>query len=259
MNSIGTLVGVRFIGAQKPLVHALGLNAAVFLNECLYWQGKVGIGNWFNRTIPQFTEDTGLSKHEQKTVRDYLLERGLIEEQKGVQYRTQTRVNIEAFNDFLTEIQPTETVRLADENCPAETSQPTENRRLADRKPSAHITGNNNDNSKELNESALSSDRIKPYSVWIAYCEGRQIPTDHLTGKQLERQLHTARLIVNDGISVDDVKACSSWLQSQDWWRNKGFDLGAIRSQYARWVALNKPKAERPTGAKKIRGATPNI
>jgi hypothetical protein len=259
MNSIGTLVGVRFVGAQKPLVHALGLNAAVFLNECLYWQAKVGESGWFNRTIPQLTEETGLSKSEQATVRQKLVSMGLIEEQKGVQYRTQTRVNIDRFNEFLTEIQPQEISRLE------ETA--AQNLSASRSKPVGSYNSHSNNESKETGQTedfALDPDvdseiRLKnPYDVWTAYCIARKLVVNHLTGNQLQRQLHTAKLILADGISVQDVHNCTSWLQSQEWWRNKGFTLNDVRNQYPRWVGLGRPKAEKIVG-KQIRGATPSL
>src|SRR5262245_9683436 len=93
----GTFAGARVIGAQKPFVHALGLNAAIYLNECLYWQASVGLGNWFGRTIPQMHEETGLSKAEQAKARDLLRELGIIEEMKAAGFRTKTRIRPDGF------------------------------------------------------------------------------------------------------------------------------------------------------------------
>jgi hypothetical protein len=265
MNSIGTLVGVRFVGAQKPLVHALGLNAAVFLNECIYWQVKAGIGNWFSRTIPQFTDDTGLSKSEQATVRTQLIKLGLIEEQKGVQYRTQTRINVDRFNEFLDSIQPQEIVQLAAQNRSASRSKPdgSYNRERTGNKQETDESAFNPIDLIEQNQPEyarfVEEGSYTPYKVWEAYCRGRKLSTDHLVGNQLVRQLHHAKTIIKDGIPLDDVEHCASWLHSQEWWRKTGFDLTAITKQYARWVSLGKPKAEQIVGAKPIRGTTPSL
>jgi hypothetical protein len=264
MNSIGTLVGVRFVGAQKPLVHALGLNAAVFLNECLYWQVKVGEGGWFNRTIPQLTEETGLSKSEQATVRQKLVSMGLIEEQKGVQYRTQTRVNIDRFNEFLTEIQPQEISRLE------ETA--AQNLSASRSKSVGSYNSHSNNESKETEQTedfALVSDEVVPYAkyqeegitpwvVWEEFCKGIGFNPNQLTGHQLQRQLHTAKLIMKDGIEAREVGDCTRWLVSDKWWQQKGVTINDVRNQYPRWVSLGKPKAS-IIGGKQIRGATPSL
>ena len=145
-DTVGTLVGVRFIGAQKPLVHALGLNAAVYLNECLYWQARVGIQEWFNRTSPQMHEETGLSKHEQAKAREILRDRGLIEERKGVNFRNQTRIDQQAFAGFLQALAQTRdenavpAVKKTAADIQQSTKQPSIKRPLAVKKTAAHIT-----------------------------------------------------------------------------------------------------------------------
>lgn len=264
MNSVGTLVGVRFVGAQKPLVHALGLGAAIFLNECLFWQAKVGEGEWFSRTIPQMFEETGLSKSEQATIRKELVKKELIEERKGVQYRTQTRVNVEEFNRFLDTIQPLNSSRLED----SAAQNLSASRSIPDGSYNSH--SNSISKESELAQFPVSLKVVEyaqfaeegintPWKIWESYCKAMNRSSGYLTGELLQRQLHIAKLIVKDGITEGDTHACALWLNSDEWWKNKGVTLNDVRNQYPRWVGLGKPPAQKAVGMKQIRGSTPMI
>lgn len=277
------LAGSRFVGAPRGLVHALGLNAAIYLSECMYWQSKVGSGNWFGRTIPQMLEETGLSKGEQEGARKILRDKGIIKEMKAAGYRNKTQIDYDQFRVF---VQSNSAVQKS-----AAENQRVENQRLAGQKSAAsrpEISGssnilehtNNKDISPDSDETAISPDgqsfvavldqavrdttpasqlSISPYGYYEAYCNGRGIDPAALTGGPLERELHFAKLLKQDGIPARDVHDCAAWLQSQDWWRDKGFNMNAIRTQYSRWVAAGRPQKQKAPGSKHIKGSTPNI
>lgn len=40
-----------------------------------------------------------------------------------------------------------------------------------------------------------------------------------------------------------DVLSCARWLQSQDWWRQRGIDVLTVREHMARWSAAGRPEA----------------
>jgi hypothetical protein len=277
-----TLTGDRIIGAQKQLVHALGLAAAIYLNECIYWQKNVGIGNWFGRTIPQMFEETGLSKAEQAKVREVLREKGLIEEMKGAGFRTKTRVNPETYWAFLQSISAGRKSAAG--------IQRLESEQLAVQKPAAsrpEISGSSNilehTTTEDISDDdaidligqriqvydpdepvhvALKPDatfEISPYGYYEAYCNGRGIDPAALKGGPLQRELRTAKLIKQDGISAKDVHDCAAWLQSQQWWRDNGFNMNAIRTQYPRWVSSGCPLTQKAPNSKPIKGTTPII
>lgn len=269
----GVLIGVRLIGAPQSLVHAIGLHAAVYLNECIYWQAKVGENGWFGRTVPQMTEETGLSKHEQAKARESLRDLGLIEEKKGAGFRTKTRVNPVAFRAMSRRIsasrksaagiQRLEIEQLAAEYQPLAAGNSTAQVTYKEQTKQEDISTESDENAISLIESAPSSvsDRLKinPYGYYEAYCNGRGIKPDALSGGPLQRELHTAKLIMQDGISARDVHDCAAWLQSQEWWRAKGITMNDIRTQFARWVGLNRPLAQKAPGSTQVKGSTPRI
>ena len=98
-----------------------------------------------------------------------------------------------------------------------------------------------------------------PYAVWSIYCNARGLPLDHLIGQQRQVQLNHAKHIVNDGITLDEVKSVTGWLMSDPWWVEHGFDLNQVRKQYARWVSSGRPTRTKAPGSKAIRGTTPSI
>lgn len=46
-----------------------------------------------------------------------------------------------------------------------------------------------------------------------------------------------------------DVLSCARWLQSQDWWRQRGIDVLTVREHMARWSAAGRPEALVPSRA----------
>jgi hypothetical protein len=78
-----------------------GLTANVLINQLLYWRGKGRDPHgWIYKTHLEITEETGLSRQEQRTARAQLKERGfLIEKKEGMPAKLYFLINVEAIND----------------------------------------------------------------------------------------------------------------------------------------------------------------
>jgi hypothetical protein len=60
------LLGSKPVSFNPDLVKVLGsVNAALFLSQLLYWQGKSRNPNWIYKTVKEFEIETGLSKSQQ--------------------------------------------------------------------------------------------------------------------------------------------------------------------------------------------------
>lgn len=78
------LQGGRTIAVYKCLIGVAGsIKAAVFLSQLVYWTQRgtdiVGSDGWIHKSVEQMHGETGLSKREQGTCKQKLLESGLIE------------------------------------------------------------------------------------------------------------------------------------------------------------------------------------
>ena len=94
------LQGGRTIAVYKCLVDAAGsIKAAVFLSQLVYWTrhgvAVVERDGWIFKSIAEMEDETGLSKREQGTCKQKLLERNLIEIRRfGFGARLEMRVNL---------------------------------------------------------------------------------------------------------------------------------------------------------------------
>ena len=96
------LRGGRTIAVYKCLVDAAGsIKAAVFLSQLVYWTrhgtAVVERDGWIFKSIAEMEDETGLSKREQGTCKQKLLERNLIETRRfGFGARLEMRLNLPA-------------------------------------------------------------------------------------------------------------------------------------------------------------------
>jgi hypothetical protein len=74
--------------------------ATIFLCQLIYWSGKQkDPDGWIYKTAAEIEEETGLSEKEQRTARQHLKQRGLIEERYArLEHRMYYRVILEAVN-----------------------------------------------------------------------------------------------------------------------------------------------------------------
>lgn len=96
------LQGGRTIAVYKCLVDVAGsIKAAVFLSQLVYWTrhgtAVVERDGWIFKSITEMEDETGLSKREQGTCKQKLLERNLIETRRfGFGARLEMRLNLPA-------------------------------------------------------------------------------------------------------------------------------------------------------------------
>jgi len=94
----------RPIAFQRAFM-ALGAGAsgALFLSQAVYWSSRTGNDEkWFYKTIEEWTEETGLSRHEQDGARKKLKAKGILEiVKKGIPCKTYYRVNFEKLAEVL--------------------------------------------------------------------------------------------------------------------------------------------------------------
>ena len=96
------LQGGRTIAVYKCLVDAAGsIKAAVFLSQLVYWTrhgtAVAERDGWIFKSIAEMEDETGLSKREQGTCKQKLLERNLIETRRfGFGARLEMRLNLPA-------------------------------------------------------------------------------------------------------------------------------------------------------------------
>ena len=94
-NGIIAVLGDRPVAYHPALGQAIGVKEAVFVCQLLYWDGKGKTpGGWIYKTQTEWTEETGLSRYEQETVRKHLIKSGLLEEKRaGMPARLFYRLN----------------------------------------------------------------------------------------------------------------------------------------------------------------------
>jgi hypothetical protein len=95
----------RPIAFHRVFVKLTGsVTAALMLSQAVYWTKRANSGGvgWFYKTIMQWEEETGLSRHEQETARKALRRFSFWqEERRGVPAQMYYRVNIQALSNEL--------------------------------------------------------------------------------------------------------------------------------------------------------------
>jgi len=83
----------------------------------------------------------------------------------------------------------------------------------------------------------------KPFDLWEAFCgaTGRDYKTS--TSKAKDIALRDAKLLVADGITVDDVVRCVAFMQTQRW-RSGLITFGHMVTAIGDWRMAGKPAAE---------------
>ena len=94
----------RPIAFQRPFMElGAGASGALFLSQAVYWSNRTSNAEkWFYKTIEEWTEETGLSRHEQDGARKKLKAKGVLEiVKKGIPCKTFYRVNFEKLAEVL--------------------------------------------------------------------------------------------------------------------------------------------------------------
>ncbi|MGO2354038.1 MAG: hypothetical protein ACTH58_04820 [Marinomonas foliarum] len=80
-----------------------GASGALFLSQAVYWSNRTSNSEkWFYKTIEEWTQETGLSRHEQDGARKKLKAKGVLEIiKKGIPCKTYYRVNFEKLGEIL--------------------------------------------------------------------------------------------------------------------------------------------------------------
>ena len=94
----------RPIAFQRPFMElGAGASGALFLSQAVYWSNRTSNKEkWFYKTIEEWTEETGLSRHEQDGARKKLKAKGVLEiVKKGIPCKTYYRVNFEKLAEVL--------------------------------------------------------------------------------------------------------------------------------------------------------------
>jgi len=98
----------RTISYHPKLATVLGVKECVFVCQFLYWDGKGKLrGDWIYKTQEEITEETGLSRYEQETVRKRLKRRGILEEDlRGIPARLHYRLDFGKLSEAIEKAYP---------------------------------------------------------------------------------------------------------------------------------------------------------
>jgi hypothetical protein len=95
----------RPIAYHRAFVDVTGsVSSAVFLSQAVYWQRRVphGRDGWYYKSIPEWGEETGLTRNHIQSARTALERLGVMEFQlRGFPRRTWYRLNVERLRDIL--------------------------------------------------------------------------------------------------------------------------------------------------------------
>jgi hypothetical protein len=114
-NGIIAVLGDRPVAYHPALAKVIGVKEAIFVCQLLYWDGRGRMpGGWIYKTQPDWTDETGLSRYEQETVRKHLIKNGLLEEKRrGVPARLYYRLRFDMLKAAILEAYP-EDVQIAE-------------------------------------------------------------------------------------------------------------------------------------------------
>lgn len=94
----------RAVVYYPNFVKAIGgnINAAIFLNQLIYWKGKEkNSDGWIYKTSAEIEEETALSYKKQKNARQHLKNLGIIEEKyKRLEHLIYYRINFDKLNEI---------------------------------------------------------------------------------------------------------------------------------------------------------------
>jgi hypothetical protein len=104
--SLLEIIGDRPVAYHPKLAKMMGgVKAAIMLSQLLYWNGDKTVqkrDGWVLKSVEDFLEETGLSKFEQQSARDELIERGIIETKlKGIPRIWHYKIDMNSLGEFL--------------------------------------------------------------------------------------------------------------------------------------------------------------
>jgi len=103
-SALISLLADRPVAYHPDIARMLGsVKDAVFLCQLLYWTDKGSrTDGYIWKTQDDWEKETGLSRYEQKTARNHLIELGLLEEKlAGIPATMHYRINLEALTDSI--------------------------------------------------------------------------------------------------------------------------------------------------------------
>jgi hypothetical protein len=94
--------GCRTIAYLPVFAQLVGINAAIMLSQLIFWSNNaraIEREGWFYKSVRELQEETGLSKRQQQSARQILLDTGLIEAKLvGIPRTWHYKVNLEALD-----------------------------------------------------------------------------------------------------------------------------------------------------------------
>lgn len=74
---------------------------------------------------------------------------------------------------------------------------------------------------------------LTPYKIW-EWWNGKVGMTP---GRMPGKAAGSAKLLLDRGVTVDDLDALWDWLKADPWWSKHGIDLGMMVAAYDKWLA----------------------
>jgi len=201
----------RPIAFQRPFVTITGsVTAALFLSQAVYWaknriaQDRDG---WFYKIVPEWEEETGLSRREQESARRRLTQLGILEAvRRGVPARLWFRVDLQKLGELLNDMRPSSLARSAKLDCAKSPNQSGLNCRTLTKITSQTTTEITDKKKKPLpNGSGKEKDGGKPptpaqltpretISSWNEIPDVKSVRVRHVNGKDRLSKRINARL-----------------------------------------------------------------
>ena len=129
-----------------------GVGGAVMLSQCIYWSKRTkNADGWFYKTISEWTDETGISRHEQDSIKKKLCELGVLKTKlKGVPATLHFKVDLIALNELLTKSMDSSLLKSGKLDCGKPANQYAEIRQT--------ITENTTENTTYIKNNATSID-----------------------------------------------------------------------------------------------------
>lgn len=163
----------RVISINVKLATAVGLNEAAFICNLVYWEGKqYDKEGWIYKTIGELTNETTLSRFQQREVRTVLRKAGVLLEKKGQHSLLYFKLDHDKLDEYFLlkessvhKVISTQSVQMTYNKCTDETQKPASDAR-------EHDSNNNTiaSNTHLLSPSSDESASSKPF-VWPEYLE----------------------------------------------------------------------------------------
>lgn len=214
MNVIGLISSSNFIVVNKSLAREIGLIESVVLGELAseydHWKATGNLDDgYFYSTVDNLSDNTTLSKYQQRTALDNLKEKGIIEVTvKGLPAKRYIKINEEQveklLNNKLSKNSPT--------GC--QVFSPTVGEKLDGNNNKDKNKNNNNSIKKEYKESLQEND----FAVDVVDYLNEKAGTHYRAGVAKTQSLIKAR--ANEGFTEADFrtvidKKCADWIGTE--------------------------------------------